>query len=507
MVLILLATCSVAYADDAGRYTLNISDLIDGNAAVGTKLSLYQVADSESNWLEPSYMDWRLDLQADNADFVHLAKTLSVYILNDGFEADAVAVVDETGQAQFIDLQPGFYLLTGGQYVDTDCIYDTVPILVCLRSDDYEFNIAVKHEVRSLVDNESETVETISRRVLQVWDDDIAFRPDFIIMNLLEDGVVIDSVELSDANQWGYTWDNLDVSADYYVRPEAISEDYNISVEQQGITFVVTNTLADVTMTSERPPAVELSSVGSNVIIRTGQSWLPSFNFLVLGLALVLFGFVLNLVFKRLRVQKKSTVADCAASIGYFFMVCSVMALFFNICDDTSAKRVSTMAIKDIRQSAASYRDFVNSCDMPVFSDCELGNVDMKTLLSDGRSYIGVLDMPSVGLQCAVQSECDYDNLKFSPCLYSGSVYDDKCVIAGHNYLSSFGRLKKLNLDDCVLFTDIEGYEFCYQVKEISTILETDVETFESKDWDLLLFTCTLDAKSRVLIGCERVYD
>ena len=50
----------------------------------------------------------------------------------------------------------------------------------------------------------------------------------------------------------------------------------------------------------------------------------------------------------------------------------------------------------------------------------------------DGRNYIGVLDIPALGLSFPIISEWSYDALQIAPCRYSGSAYLDNLVIAGH---------------------------------------------------------------------------
>ncbi len=60
-------------------------------------------------------------------------------------------------------------------------------------------------------------------------------------MQLLRDGKVFDTVTLSAANDWRYTWDELDESSKWTVVEKEL-EDYTVLVTQEGTTFVVTNT-------------------------------------------------------------------------------------------------------------------------------------------------------------------------------------------------------------------------------------------------------------------------
>lgn len=55
-------------------------------------------------------------------------------------------------------------------------------------------------------------------------------------------GTVADTVILSQENNWEYTWENLDGSSKWQVVEAETPDGYTVSVAQEGITFVITNT-------------------------------------------------------------------------------------------------------------------------------------------------------------------------------------------------------------------------------------------------------------------------
>lgn len=122
----------------------------------------------------------------------------------------------------------------------------------------------------------------------------------------------------------------------------------------------------------------------------------------------------------------------------------------------------------------------------------------------DGRSYIGVLDIPALGLSFPIISEWSYDALQIAPCRYSGSAYLDNLVIAGHNYRSHFASLPQLQPGDSVTFTDMDGNVFSYEVSSLETLSPYAVSDMTSGDWALTLFTCTVGGQSRLAIRCDR---
>lgn len=129
-------------------------------------------------------------------------------------------------------------------------------------------------------------------------------------------------------------------------------------------------------------------------------------------------------------------------------------------------------------------------------------NMEMPTETVDGNAYIGVLELPSLELKLPVLSEWSYSGLKLAPCRYAGSAYLNNMVIAAHNYSTHFGYLGNLAQGDEVVFTDVDGNVFRYQVLEVETLSPFAVEEMTNGDWDLTLFTCTISGRSRVTVRC-----
>ena len=131
-------------------------------------------------------------------------------------------------------------------------------------------------------------------------------------------------------------------------------------------------------------------------------------------------------------------------------------------------------------------------------------SMEMPEEIIDGHSYIGVLEIPAYGLTLPVMSQWSYPSLKIAPCRYMGSAYTDDLIIAAHNYTSHFGNLKNLEPGDRIIFTDVDGNVFSYEVILRETLMPTAIEEMESGDWDLTLFTCTIGGAYRVTVRCQR---
>lgn len=123
--------------------------------------------------------------------------------------------------------------------------------------------------------------EPTSLTVKKVWvDEDGKGRPESVDMKLLNDGVEVETVTLTEDMGWEYTWDNLDGEGLWTVeevRPWGYTPYYE--VEENLVT--VTNT---------------------SILIQTGQVNWPIYVFGALGICLVVFGFIV--LSKRKREQR-----------------------------------------------------------------------------------------------------------------------------------------------------------------------------------------------------------
>lgn len=132
-------------------------------------------------------------------------------------------------------------------------------------------------------------------------------------------------------------------------------------------------------------------------------------------------------------------------------------------------------------------------------------NMDMPVKFIDGGYYIGKLNLPAINIELPVCENWDYSNLNIAPCRYAGSVYLDNIVICAHNFDNHFGQIKNLSYGDAVIFTDMDGNVFEYEVMEVDILQPDAVEEMKTGDWDLTLFTCTVGGSSRVTVRCEKI--
>lgn len=180
----------------------------------------------------------------------------------------------------------------------------------------------------------------------------------------------------------------------------------------------------------------------------------------------------------------------------------------YNLWDEQRVQETTTAVVEVIRPESTV--EAVSSQPSEPMKEAEIPDyllnpeMDMPVQEIDGHSYIGVLKIETLGLELPVISEWSNDELKIAPCRYTGSAYLDNLVLVAHNYQAHFASIRELSPGDEVVFTDMDGNVFTYEVILIETLTPTDVEEMTSGEFDLTLFTCTPDNSARVTVRCDR---
>lgn len=189
--------------------------------------------------------------------------------------------------------------------------------------------------------------------------------------------------------------------------------------------------------------------------------------------------------------------------VSAFGVLCLAAALVLtcrNLWDDFNAGNKADNIVNQLDNNTKNLEE-----DIQKMPDYTLNpDMEMPVVTIDGIDYIGTITMESLNIKLPVAADLNYQNLKKTPCRYTGTPYKNDLVIAAHNYTSHFGKLRDLSLNDKVEFIDVEGNVFEYQVAEIEILQPWEVQEMTSSEWDLSLFTCTVSGKSRITVRCVR---
>ena len=249
-----LGTTAFAYETiDTGREaSLTVCFGREGEGFPGVEFQLYRVAEVSAGarfTLAGDFTDYPVKINGlDSSGWRALAQTLEGYAARDDLSPLQTAETGRDGRAVFDRLETGLYLVTGDRYRQGRYTYTPEPFLIALPTlddaDAWIYDAVVSCKYDSDYNPPGGGDDTVNRKVLKVWEDDgnEENRPEEIVVQLLRDGKVYDTVTLNEQNNWNYTWSDLDDDYQWRVVEYKTPEGYTVSVNRQGITFVMTNT-------------------------------------------------------------------------------------------------------------------------------------------------------------------------------------------------------------------------------------------------------------------------
>ena len=184
--------------------------------------------------------------------------------------------------------------------------------------------------------------------------------------------------------------------------------------------------------------------------------------------------------------------------IGVFLILISLTMTIYNKYEDLKAGKDANETLNIIKNEITSQKHVVDT--LPTDEVRE-----MKTININGDEFIGTITIPSINLELPVLSKFSNSNLKKAPCRYYGNLFTNDLIICAHAYETFFANLNKLKQNDLIIFTDVDGNVYTYEVLEVEVLKETDVDKMVNNEFDLTLYTCTYDNTGRITVRCNRV--
>lgn len=194
----------------------------------GTTFDLYRIASvtrEAAFTLVPDLSGCNVRLSGlDQAGWRAAALALAGYVEREALAPLRTGQTGEDGTLAFEALPTGLYLVVGRHETREGMSYHFTPFLICLPNwlapgDDPEGEKDWTYEVTAAAKYEEREPEQEMRRVLKIWNDggQVQDRPPYIVVDLLRDQELYDTVVLSADSGWRHVWEELDTSYDWRV--------------------------------------------------------------------------------------------------------------------------------------------------------------------------------------------------------------------------------------------------------------------------------------------------
>lgn len=221
-----------------GSIDVLVADTSNDTGIAGVEVTIYKVGDAkvENSNLMYSNID---ELKSCNTDFSTIddrtmtKKTISCVQSN--ATTKRTAVTNNAGEVNFTDLDLGFYLVTQTNKVEGYA--ELEPFLVMLPQDinnEWKYDVVASPKV--------DITRIVDVSVKKIWNNEGNTNPKSIVVELLDGEEVVDTVTLSDENNWNHIWKGIELSDNYSVREKEVPEGYKVTYRENNYEFTITNT-------------------------------------------------------------------------------------------------------------------------------------------------------------------------------------------------------------------------------------------------------------------------
>ena len=289
--------CAAVQVDLNRECSLTVSYTRNGEVFEGLEIDIFRVAelssDGEYRLLEPySGYPIRIHEITSQQEWQETAQTISSFVTADQIAPYRTQKTNTAGQAVFTGLETGLYMVKGttAQYQNTMVIFQDFMIYLPTPVDgEYDYDMVASPKYTEHVQPEKYTV-------MKLWKDsgNSDQRPKEIRVDIMKDDTLWQSVILSTANNWAYSWEVTDKNGVWSVIERDVPEGYQVSIANQQTTFVITNTKEPE---PSDPPPAEPPKTGDTV---------PLMRYVIMmcisGFALILIGILRQ---KEMNYEKK----------------------------------------------------------------------------------------------------------------------------------------------------------------------------------------------------------
>jgi len=265
LVLALCAAVSLvttaALADTSYSITMNCS--YGGSSVSGATFRLYRVMEKKSDGSYALTSDFNasgVNVMSSTTDWAMAANSLAVYARGSSSSLMlSSATTNSSGACTFTPAEAGVYLILGDTLSVGYGTYTFSPSLVTLPDASGNMTLTANAKV-SYSSYSPPGNDPISVTALKVWNGDEgqeAVRPAYVTVALVHDNTTYQTVQLSDSNNWRYSWNNLNPNYSWSVVEVSVPDNYTVEYTQSANIQTITNSYTP-NIPPEEPPTTDI---------------------------------------------------------------------------------------------------------------------------------------------------------------------------------------------------------------------------------------------------------
>lgn len=243
--------------DRAGSISVTLMDQDGKTPITGAELSLYHVASvglNNQHNLSYTFTNVFKDCGC-SLDDPALSAILDAFVKDHSVSAEKL-VTDTYGNATFANLPLGMYFVQQTNTVSGYAPCTSFLVMVPNQTDGsyvYDVNASPKTDVAKLTDI----------TIKKVWNTDASAKAaGSVTVQLLRDGIVLETATLSAQNNWQVVYKDMPESDVYSIREVNVPQGFTATYSQKGYVFTVTNSSSLIQTGQLMWPIPVLSSAG-----------------------------------------------------------------------------------------------------------------------------------------------------------------------------------------------------------------------------------------------------
>lgn len=222
-----------------GNIKITLVEKTSETAISGAEISLFHIAsveDKDHN-IGFIYTDELKECEVNlkNLEEENLTENISNCIKSN--TSSLKKKTNEQGEVSYSNLTLGLYLVRQTNKVEGYSVIDEFLVMVP-KVEDNKWTYSIKAEPKT------DLYQTIDISVSKVWNkqNKNTKLPEKVTIELRKGTEIVDTIELSNKNNWTYTWEDIEKSDDYTVKEINVPKGYTASYKNNGYIFTITNT-------------------------------------------------------------------------------------------------------------------------------------------------------------------------------------------------------------------------------------------------------------------------
>lgn len=129
-------------------------------------------------------------------------------------------------------------------------------------------------------------------------------------------------------------------------------------------------------------------------------------------------------------------------------------------------------------------------------------SMQMPCLEIDRIEIVAVLEIPDWNVALPIRNSWDAKTLISGPQRFAGTVYDGSLIVGGMDQVGQFDCLKKLDIGNTIIITDMTGAQFSYTVERVERKKSADIEVLADTQSNLSLFVRDVSSMDYIIVRC-----